>query len=69
MVTAGQAGGLNYPERLHGVPLTPRSFTHRFDTQTLSGAGSPPSSEIHPLPSRSRKETDLEFKSAAFSSR
>lgn len=62
MVTAGPAGGLNYPERLHGVPLTRRSFTHSFDTQTLSGARSPAFPETHPLLSQTGSKTWTLFK-------
>lgn len=57
MVTAGQTGGLDCPERLRRVPLTPalHSFSGRFDTQTLPGPGSSSLTEIHLPASQTKK--------------
>lgn len=77
MVTAGQTGGLDYPERLHRVPLTPRFIQSPADLtlKTLSGPGSSSLTEIHrPAPQTEGKkkgffQVQIPSGSAAFWSR
>lgn len=64
MATAGQTGGLDYPERLRRVPLTPRFIPSPADLTLRPGPGSSRLSKIHlPVSQTEGKNVPLKFKS------